>query len=84
MVSLGKLCNVDEKAVTFESPVDGSMMVLRPEDSIYTQNCIGADIIMQLDDVVKPSSSLERIHEANERSVRWLDRCINAHGRKHD
>ena len=82
MVSLSKLCQVTEDNVTFQSPVDGTTMVLRPEDSIYTQNCIGADIIMQLDDVVKPSSSFERIHEANDRTLRWLDRCNEAHAKK--
>ena len=35
--------------------------------------------MMQLDDVVPPIVSNERIHEAMERSVRWLDRCIKAH-----
>ena len=59
-------------------------MTLRPEDSIYTQNCIGSDIMMQLDDVVKPSSSLERILEANDRTLRWLDRCMEANARKQD
>ena len=36
MVSLGKLCEVDENGVNFESPYDKSMMNLRPEDSIHT------------------------------------------------
>ena len=31
--------------------------------------------MMQLDDVVKPSSNKDRIQEAMNRSVRWLDRC---------
>ena len=43
------------------------------------QNTIGSDIMMQLDDVVPPISSQERIKEAMYRSVRWLDRCIVAH-----
>jgi tRNA-guanine family transglycosylase len=59
------------------------------------QHAIGADIIMQLDDVgwpllifisprshVAPVPSLEtgpRVAEATRRSVRWLDRCIAAH-----
>ena len=34
---------------------------------------------MALDDVVKPSSSEERIEEANQRTIRWIDRCITAH-----
>jgi len=36
---------------------------------------IGSDIMMQLDDVVRPSSHPDRIEEAMNRSVRWLDRC---------
>jgi len=35
MVSLSKLCNITEKGVVFESPVDGTLMDLRPEDSMY-------------------------------------------------
>lgn len=35
---------------------------------------------MQLDDVIATTSpDHARIHEAMERSVRWLDRCIDAH-----
>lgn len=35
--------------------------------------------MMQLDDVVPSTVDAERVHEAMERSVRWLDRCIAAH-----
>lgn len=35
MVSLSKLCEITEEGVTFESPVDGSLMKLKPEDSMY-------------------------------------------------
>jgi len=50
-------------------------MMLTPEQSIKCQNQIGADIIMQLDDVVSSVSvSDERFIEATARSVRWLDR----------
>lgn len=42
----------------------------------------GADIIMQLDDVVSSvTADSERFIEATYRSVRWLDRCIIAHKR---
>ncbi len=54
--------------------------LLTPEHSISLQNSIGSDIIMQLDDVIATTSpDHARIHEAMERSVRWLDRCIEAH-----
>ena len=42
----------------------------------------GADIIMQLDDVVSSvTADADRFIEATYRSVRWLDRCIVAHKR---
>ena len=54
--------------------------LLTPEHSISLQNSIGSDIIMQLDDVIAVTSpDQERMTEAMERSVRWLDRCIAAH-----
>lgn len=54
--------------------------LLTPEHSISLQNSIGSDIIMQLDDVIQTTSpDHERMKEAMERSVRWLDRCIAAH-----
>jgi queuine tRNA-ribosyltransferase catalytic subunit len=54
--------------------------LLTPEHSISLQNSIGSDIIMQLDDVIVTTSpDRQRMEEAMERSVRWLDRCIEAH-----
>lgn len=80
MVSLLKLASVTEDGVRFLSPHDGSPMLLTPEHSISLQNTIGSDIIMQLDDVlVTTSPDAQRMREAMERSVRWLDRCIAAH-----
>ncbi|KAL2036517.1 hypothetical protein N7G274_010747 [Stereocaulon virgatum] len=82
MVSLLKLAQVTEEGVRFLSPHDGTPMVLTPEHSISLQNTIGSDIIMQLDDVVATTSpDAERMKEAMERSIRWLDRCLAAHKR---
>ena len=82
MVSLLKLAVITEEGVKFQSPIDGSEMMLTPEQSIKCQNEIGADIIMQLDDVVSSVNPDEaRFQEATSRSVRWLDRCISAHAR---
>lgn len=81
MVSLMKLSEVTEDGVSFQSPRDGSMMLLTPERSIELQNAIGADIIMQLDDVVPTLSQGPRVAEALDRTIRWLDRCIAAHKR---
>ena len=82
MVSLLHLADITEEGVAFQSPTDGSRMLLTPEHSIAVQNRLGADIIMALDDVV-PSTAAdpERFEEATHRTTRWIDRCIAAHSR---
>ncbi|KXN67802.1 Queuine tRNA-ribosyltransferase [Conidiobolus coronatus NRRL 28638] len=79
MVSLLKLTEITEEGVRFQSPHDGSMMMLTPEHSMSIQNSIGADIMMQLDDVISSTTEGPRVEEAMHRSIRWLDRCIAAH-----
>ena len=83
MVSLMDLSQVTEEGVFFNSPWDNTRMLLTPEKSIQIQNSIGADIIMQLDDVVAPTSDESRLHEAMWRSIRWLDRCIEVYLRNY-
>lgn len=82
MVSLLHLAEITEKGVTFQSPVDGSSMLLTPEHSMQIQNQLGADIMMALDDVVSSvAPSAERFAEATDRTTRWIDRCVQAHAR---
>eukprot|EP00795_Rhopilema_esculentum_P010547 gene10547-19277_t len=78
MVSLVKLSEVTEEGVKFCSPYDNEEILLTPEKSIEIQNSIGADIMMQLDDVVHVSTRGPRVEEAMYRSIRWLDRCLKA------
>lgn len=57
MVSLLKLAEITEEGVKFQSLNEQkSEVMLTPEHSIHIQNAIGADIIMQLDDVVKTTN----------------------------
>jgi len=82
MVSLLHLAEIKEEGVTFQSPVDGTEMLLTPEESIGIQNRLGADIIMALDDVVPTTANdPARFLEATHRTTRWIDRCISAHSR---
>lgn len=81
MVSLLRFSTVSEEGVNFQSPVDGTQMLLTPEKSISIQNDIGADVIMALDDVVPSTTVGPRVEEACHRTVRWIDRCITAHAR---
>ncbi|XP_065646597.1 queuine tRNA-ribosyltransferase catalytic subunit 1 isoform X2 [Hydra vulgaris] len=82
MVSLIELSEVSEEGVKFKSPYDNKDILLTPEKSIEIQNAIGADIMMQLDDVVDVKIKGDRVKEAMHRSIRWLDRCIMANQRK--
>ncbi|XP_013109721.2 queuine tRNA-ribosyltransferase catalytic subunit [Stomoxys calcitrans] len=84
MVSLLQLAEIDEQGVNFRSPFDNSECMLTPEHSIEIQNAIGADIMMQLDDVVKTTTTGPRVEEAMHRTIRWVDRCITAHARDDD
>lgn len=71
MVSLLKLAEITEEGVKFQSLNEkkGEVM-LTPEHSIEVQNAIGADIIMQLDDVVKTTfPEKSRIETSVERLV---------------
>eukprot|EP01084_Bolivina_argentea_P102157 183059_1 len=52
MVSLLELAEFSEDGVKFQSPVDGTEMLLTPEKCMKLQNEIGSDIMMALDDVV--------------------------------
>ncbi|KII92450.1 hypothetical protein PLICRDRAFT_103412 [Plicaturopsis crispa FD-325 SS-3] len=78
-VSLSKMCKITEEGALFSSPFTGEPTMLTPEESISIQHAIGADIIMQLDDVVPSLTVGPRVPEAMHRSVRWLDRCIAYH-----
>jgi len=81
MVSLLKFAEITEQGVKFQSPHDGSEMMMTPEKSIEIQNKIGADIIMALDDVVSSTTTGPRVEEAMHRTLRWIDRCVSAHSR---
>ena len=50
MVSLLKLAEITEEGVKFESPHDGSEMMLTPEKSIEIQNSIGKSFFIPLPD----------------------------------
>lgn len=97
MVSLVKLSEVTEEGVCFENPFQqpandehpsaaprSDRLLLRPEDSIRHQNNISANIIMALDDVVSSVAvDRSRFVEATHRTLRWYDRCYDAHAKRH-
>ncbi|EJW01944.1 queuine tRNA-ribosyltransferase [Edhazardia aedis USNM 41457] len=70
-------CEIEQLDKNYIIP-PGSIM-MSPEDSIKIQNILGADIIMQLDDVLNPLQPRDKIEVGMERSLRWLKRCLDAH-----
>jgi queuine tRNA-ribosyltransferase len=82
--SLSKNRKIEEKGVTFKSPLDGRQIFISPEKSIQIQNALGADVIMAFDECPPYPATREEVEAATDRTQRWLERCIQAHQRPHD
>jgi queuine tRNA-ribosyltransferase len=83
VMSLSKISKVTEECVTFQSHIDGSRHVLSPERSMEIQaDLLGADIVMQLDELVALPVAEDRAGEAMRRSSRWAQRSKNAFGER--
>jgi queuine tRNA-ribosyltransferase len=76
--SLAKLATISEEGVTFQSHLDGSSHLLTPGKVIDIQNCLGADIIMCLDDCIQYPATREDSLAALEITTKWAQRCKQA------
>ena len=74
VMSLSELTKVTEEGVSFASHLDGSRHMLSPERSIEVQRLLDSDIIMQFDQLVPTTSTLDLQRGAMERSIRWAKR----------
>jgi queuine tRNA-ribosyltransferase len=73
--SMARWREVDEAGVRFRSHLDGSRHDYTPERVMRIQRNLGADVIMQLDELIAGGSSEAASRAAMERSLRWLERC---------
>jgi len=73
--SLAKLRTVEEVGVEFRSHLDGSLHQYTPENVMRIERNLGADVIMQLDELIAGGAELSASRSAMERSLRWLERC---------
>ncbi|MBP7550519.1 MAG: tRNA guanosine(34) transglycosylase Tgt [Gemmatimonadaceae bacterium] len=73
--SLSQLRTVSEEGIAFRSHLDGSKHHYTPELVMRIERNLGADCIMQLDELIEGRSDLDASRAAMERSLRWLDRC---------
>jgi queuine tRNA-ribosyltransferase len=75
VLSLARYREVREDGITFRSKLDGTLHEYTPERVIQVQRNLGADVIMQLDELIDGGSEITPARDAMERSLRWLERC---------
>jgi queuine tRNA-ribosyltransferase len=74
VMSLSKLRKINERAVTFQSHLDGTTYELTPERAIEIQHLLGSDISMVLDECTPYPATEEQAAESMRLSMRWAER----------
>ena len=74
--SLSQRCRIEEKGVSFSSPIDGRSYCLTPELVLDIQRVFGSNIVMPLDECTPYDAARSYQREALSRTERWLDRSI--------
>ena len=76
--SLARLRKLDDQGVVFQSHIDGSPVTFTPESVVATQERLGVDIMMQLDECPPTTATHDDIARAVERSAAWAKRSVAA------
>jgi len=71
---------VTEDGALFRSYVDGTRVLLGPEQSIAAQRAIGSDVLMAMDVCIASTSDHATAAAAMQRTHRWAERSLAAHG----
>jgi queuine tRNA-ribosyltransferase len=82
--SLSEMRKINEQGVEFRSHINGDKLSLTPESATHVQNALGADIIMAFDECPPYPAEYEYVKQSTERTSRWAERCLKAHGRPGD
>jgi queuine tRNA-ribosyltransferase len=77
--SLARINQIEEDGVVFQSHIDGSRHMIRPETAIEIQRDLGSDIAMVFDECNSYPVSYEYAEASMQRTVRWARRCKEAH-----
>ena len=77
--SLAKMRKISEQGVEFQSPIDGSKVMLTPEGSMQVQRELGSDIVMIFDECTPYPATPQEAQTSMELSLRWAARCKIAH-----
>ena len=80
--SLARLREITEEGVRFNSHFDGREIFLTPENVVQTQEKLGWDIAMILDECPPHDATRTQIQEAVRRTVDWARRAKKVHHRE--
>jgi queuine tRNA-ribosyltransferase len=80
--SLAKVRKIKEEGVEFKNPLNGDKLFFSPETVIDTEEKIGADIIMVLDECAPYPCDEKYMSNSVERTLRWAQRCKQAKTRE--
>lgn len=78
VMSLGDIRTISERGVIFKNHINGDPLEMTPESSVAAQEAIGADVIMAFDECPPHPATFDYGKASLERTVRWLERCLNA------
>jgi queuine tRNA-ribosyltransferase len=78
----GAKVEISEEGVAFQSLLDGSDRFLGPEESMGIQAALGSDIALTFDECTPAHADRDYTARSTERTHRWLDRCLDWHGRE--
>ena len=81
VMSLAGFVRVDDDGVSYRSHIDGRLGRLRPEDSVRTQERLGVDVAMSLDECVPADATPARVVTALERTSAWAARGLAVRSR---
>ncbi|HUX82321.1 MAG TPA: tRNA guanosine(34) transglycosylase Tgt [Halothiobacillus sp.] len=72
--SLADMRKITEEGARFQSPVDGSPVLLTPERSMQIQHELGSDIVMIFDECTPYPATVTEAGESMRLSLRWAQR----------
>jgi queuine tRNA-ribosyltransferase len=77
----GSAVEITEEGARFRSYRDGSELFISPEVSMRVQAALGSDVALAFDECTPFHADREYTARSTERTHRWLDRCLEWHGR---
>ena len=81
VMSLSPLRKIRDEGVEFRSHLDGSKMMLSPEEAVRIQDGLGTDIAMSLDELTELPSQGGKVAEAVDRTLLWARRGLEERDR---